>query len=230
MSAIGPGVPPHTTPAKPSQSQAVWAFVLALLGSCCFLIPTVIGIVMGFKVINRSEFEGVDHGRAWGIAAVSVGFAHIGITVLSLLFIFGIDAESLVTSQSVAGPTNADPSIRQLVELAPRDCFNDAGLRRSEVGVLRTVDCAIAHDAEVIDLVAIASYDYPGQAAIDKQAADCQDSFADYVGVPFSKSSLTVSYYYPTRTSWAEPRSHAITCVVLDPAGKLKDTVWRSER
>ncbi|KAA1418683.1 hypothetical protein F0U44_09305 [Nocardioides humilatus] len=195
------------------------------------MIPTVIGIVMGFKVINRSEFEGVDHGRAWGVAAVSVGFAHIGLVIASVLFYFGTDADAFDAEQYVTPPTNADPTIRQLVELKRRDCFNDAGFAGgTQVGVLHVSDCDDAHDAEVIEIVPIASLDYPGQAAIDRQAADCRAAFGDYVGLPLSKSSLTFTYYYPLRASWTDPATHAITCVAVDPAGKLTDSVWQSER
>lgn len=230
MSNAGPGAPhvQPAPPARPSQKQAVWAFVLSLLGCCC--IPAIVGIVMGFKVINRSEFESVDHGRGFGVAAVCIGFAQIGAVLLSIIFNTAFDTHALDTSHYVAGPTNADASIVQLFELKRRDCFDDSGMRRGKVGVLRTVDCDRAHDAEVIDVLPVASYRYPGKSAIGKSGAGCRASFADYVGVPLRGSELVVTFYYPTRASWAEPRSHAITCIVIDPPGKLEDSVWRTER
>jgi hypothetical protein len=185
---------------------------------------------MGYKVINQSDYENVDHGRGWGVAAVCVGFAHIGIVIVVLIFVWGIDADSLDKGQYAYDATNADATVRDLVELAPRDCFDDSALDKDRVGILHAVECDKAHDAEVIDLIPMASFKYPGQTAIDKQARACVDSFADYVGITYAKSELELTYYYPTRASWPEPGTHAITCIVHAHQGPLRSSVWRAER
>lgn len=227
-SAARPPGPPRPAP---SQREAVWALMLAIFGGCCFYIPTIWAIVAGFRIINRSEFENVDHGRSLGVAAICVGAAQIGTTILSIAFVLISDSDSIYTGQYVGRPGNADPSIAQPFDLRRRECFDDPGLQGDAAINLRRVDCAKAHDAEVVDTLDFSSLrTFPGKRSLAAKAVDCGDSFAAYVGTEPRKSELALTYYYPNRTAWQDPGSRVITCVAWDPDGKLEDSVWRTER
>lgn len=231
MSASVPPRPSSPPRPAPSQREAVWALIAAIFGSCCFFIPTIWAIVTGFKIINRSELENVDHGRGLGVAAICVGAAHIGLTILTFAFILVTDSGSIYTGQYVGERTNADPTIAQPFDLRTRECFDDPQLQGRTVDNLHLVDCTEAHDAEVIDILDFSSLrTFPGKQSLATKAADCSDSFASYVGVAPAKSQLALTYYYPTEDGWQDPGSRVITCVVWDPDGKLTESVRRSER
>lgn len=224
--------PHYSAPPRPapSQARAVWALVLTLLGGCCCYVPTVIGIVMGFKAINRSELENVDHGRGLGAAAVCVGFAQLGALVVSLTLVFGGDLLALDTGGYAEKPANADASRVEIADLHRRDCFSDARLHGGKKGVTRLVDCDRPHDAEVFDVLPIQSGSFPGLPAFKQRARDCRTSFADYVGVPVDESRLAVTWYYPTKQGWVDPSTRVITCVAMGRKDQLTGSVWRTER
>ncbi|MEZ0578669.1 DUF4190 domain-containing protein [Nocardioides sp. MH1] len=214
----------------PDQSQAIWALVLSIFGGCCLYIPTIAAIVMGFRVLKRSDEDRVDHGRGLAIAAVLVASTYVGLALATLSAFLGADAFDLASGHRAGRPMLADASRVEISDLVPRDCFTDPRLHGGRRDLTREVDCDRPHDAEVIDLLPVASLDYPGRPAFRHQARKCDESFEGYVGVPLAESELATSYFYPTPSSWSEPSTHMITCVAVDPTGRLRGSVWRSER
>ncbi|MBI5687105.1 MAG: DUF4190 domain-containing protein [Verrucomicrobia bacterium] len=78
------GAPPVVGP--PVNAQAIWSFVLAQLGLCCFpfAIPCVIcGFVSLSQIRQRRE-----RGRALAICGIILGFAGLLLGVLSIIYIW----------------------------------------------------------------------------------------------------------------------------------------------
>jgi hypothetical protein len=213
----------------PSQRTAVWALVLTIFGGCCLYIPTVVGVVMAFKVLNRSEDESVNHGRELAVGALGVAALNLGGGFLTLWLFVGTDLDGLSAGRYGGEPENADPSIVEITDLNVRDCFDDPGMR-GERGPLRRTPCGDPHDAEVTRFLHLTQDDFPGMRAINETAKACTDAFTDYVGRPPGRSELAVTYYYPELAAWADPGARAVTCVVWDPGGKLDRVAWDSGR
>ncbi len=213
----------------PSQSRGIWALCLTVFGGCCCYIPTIVGTVMAFKVLNKSEWEGTNHGRELAIGALGVAAFHLGTLTLSLVVVLGGDTFNLGSGKYGAEAANADASIVAIWDLATGECFDDPSLRDRR-GPLRKVPCEERHDAEVFMLLPLPPGQYPGLPSFRERARDCRVAFAEYVGTPLKDSTLAITFYYPTRASWENPDKPGITCVVLDPRRQLTGSVWQVER
>jgi hypothetical protein len=96
----------------------------------------------------------------------------------------------------------------------------------------RPVDCAGAHDNEVIGIVrSTATGAYPGQQALfDFATNPCYDAFAAYVGIDFQTSELEMIVITPSDVTWAKG-DRVVACVAVAPnAGKLTGSVKGSAR
>ena len=222
-----PGAPRTSPPS--SQRNAIWALLLTIFGPICYFIPVVVGAVMAFKVINRSDDEGINHGRELAIGALGVAAFHLGSGILALWIVFGTDSDGWSAGEYAAEPQNADPDIVAITDLHVRDCFDDPSMR-GDRGPLRRAACGDPHDAEVLRFIHLTQDEFPSRSEIDAAAKDCDDAFTDYVGTPPARSELALTYYYPTRAAWLDPDARAVTCVVWDPDGKLDTAVWDSGR
>ena len=71
---------------------------------------------------------------------------------------------------------------------------------------------------------------YPGKAAIEKwRRAVRQRAFADFVGLPFTKSALNYTYYYPGEDSWQQG-DRLILCEIYDQNGPVTGSLKGAER
>jgi len=117
-------------------------------------------------------------------------------------------------------------AIAPVPTLTTGSCLN--GVQEdAEIDTTGTIDCAIAHDNEVIASIPYTGDGaYPGQPALHAFAeAPCIQAFADYVGIAFDASSLGMFLAVPTDVSWAKG-DRQINCVVSAPAGaKLTGSV-----
>ncbi len=107
------------------------------------------------------------------------------------------------------------------------DCLNDLdSLMVSEVPI---VGCAAPHDLEVFDEFSVtdASWD---PVALGNEADDgCTQRFADFIGLPYEQSSLDVTSYKPTATSWATG-DRLISCMVGDSSAQTTGTLRGTAR
>lgn len=95
------------------------------------------------------------------------------------------------------------------------DCFNDPDTL-SEVSDVEMVECSEPHDNEVYATYDIAGSDFPGQDAVQADAAEgCVDRFEAYVGRDFMSSSLNVSALTPTDQSWGQG-DREVVCFLFD--------------
>jgi hypothetical protein len=210
---------------KPSQAMAGWALGLSLV-FCVPLLPLV-GLVLGIVVLARSR-EGRDHGKGMAIAAIVVGALVMVFQFLSFALgvVDGIRDGFDSTTRDDSGEV-VDGGDMLPTKLRVGDCFDDpalwnAGNEQIEAEVIQGVPCSKPHNFEVYAIFEMEGSDdeYPGQPAIDKRAVDCFREFRKFVGVPYAKSDLEVSLYFPTSASWRVVGDRAITCVAWDPRDK----------
>ena len=124
-------------------------------------------------------------------------------------------------------------AITPLPTLTTGSCMN--GIREGAnptFADIRPVDCAVAHDNEVI-----ASFPYTGDGAHPGQPAllafavtPCIQAFAGYVGIEFEASSLDMIVVAPTDVTWAKG-DRQISCVAFEMTGaKLTGSVRGTAR
>ena len=92
------------------------------------------------------------------------------------------------------------------------------------------VDCSGPHDAEAYASFTMTGDSYPGKAEIEKYGDEqCADAFADFVGLPFTKSALNYTYYYPGEDSWQQG-DRLILCEIYDQTGPVTGSLKGAER
>jgi putative regulator of septum formation len=84
----------------------------------------------------------------------------------------------------------------------------------------RPIDCAVAHDNEIVGSVTHpGAASYPGQPALVQYGeAPCLTAFQQYVGVDFQSSGLDMLEVVPTDVTWLKGDRH-ISCIVLTRDG-----------
>jgi hypothetical protein len=109
------------------------------------------------------------------------------------------------------------------VVLKAGDCVNyqnGTDANGDQVENIAVVDCAQPHAEEaffVFDMPGGTAF--PGYEAIGaEQQTRCQDAFANYVGIEWEQSSLTIGYNGPTEQTWAAG-DHRIACMLEDASG-----------
>jgi hypothetical protein len=124
-------------------------------------------------------------------------------------------------------------AISPIPTLATGTCLNGVHVGAEvTTGTTRPVDCAVAHENEVVGSVLHPGDGaYPGQQAIfDYSQTPCMDAFAAYVGVDFQASVLEMIVITPTDLTWIKG-DRAVACVVLLPnAEKLTGSVRGTAR
>jgi hypothetical protein len=90
----------------------------------------------------------------------------------------------------------------------------------------KTVDCATAHDAEVVGTFNVEQVAYPGDKGLLGAAnGQCPGLFAAYVGIAFDASRLDILPVVPTEIAW-EAGAREVSCVALTTDGtKLTGSV-----
>lgn len=112
-------------------------------------------------------------------------------------------------------------AIAPLPNLATGDCLN-ARFREVQAGEtvdtrnLRPVDCATAHENEVVGTIAYTDAGaFPGMQAFEEFAqAPCLAAFESYVGVSFEVSVLDMFILTPTDLTWIKGHRD-IACIVM---------------
>jgi hypothetical protein len=167
-------------------------FVLAIVGGLLGAVFAIAGLAINTNLVRRTM-------RA-PIRAVAM----FAVTVLAVTCYFG-----------------AAFAIVPVPTLTVGDCLN--GIQEGKTvtsSVSRAVDCATAHDDEIVGSVT-----HPGAASYPRQpallqygSAPCVSAFQQYVGVDFERSSLEMLEVVPTDVTWLKGDRH-ISCVVLTRDG-----------
>lgn len=122
-------------------------------------------------------------------------------------------------------------------DVQPGQCVIDHQLEKvrapgEEVSIdtVEVVPCDQPHTAEAYLKVRIDGKDYPSDARIARAARECRREFKTFVGVPLSRSKLTIYYYFPYEDAWAQGQRQ-VTCLAANTDGtRLTGTVMDSKR
>jgi len=107
-------------------------------------------------------------------------------------------------------------------------CFTDVS--GDTVSTIKTVACTKPHDSEVFLNQKMSAVTYPTHddwTGLVQQY--CLPAFASYIGVDYNDSSLDISYFYPSSTSWSQG-DKTLTCYATDPSGGLTSSLKGSQR
>lgn len=92
------------------------------------------------------------------------------------------------------------------------------------------VPCAEPHDEEVFHEIELPDGAF-SQEAVEAATLECVgDPFTSFVGVPRAESALGVYLISPTEETWDRPGGHVVSCVLVDPAGKVEGTLEGAAR
>jgi hypothetical protein len=104
------------------------------------------------------------------------------------------------------GPTTVD-AFDEVIDAGTGTCFN--GFEEPEI-----VECASAHEGELMGVANMADGDYPGRSAVEEEAErECGDHFESYITDSDKRGEYGVSYSYPSAESW-EGGDREIICVL----------------
>ncbi|PFG40266.1 putative regulator of septum formation [Georgenia soli] len=113
-------------------------------------------------------------------------------------------------------PLGACSGGAEVVDLKVGDCLDKSELGGTEVTSVETKECSEPHDAEVFGSVTHADGDYPGRAAVEKQAEEeCTAKFEEFVGVPYAESKIYFSTLSPTKEGWDRADDRTSLCILL---------------
>jgi hypothetical protein len=187
-----------------SRKMAGWALGLSLV--FCIPFGFLVAIGLAITVLVRSRGGG-DHGKGMAIAALIIsGLIIIANVVYVVVILFaGVDTTDRDSEGNVI-----DGGTVTLDRLRVGDCFNEPnfedlpadGSQGEASASVEVVPCREPHQAEVYHSLEVTGDDFPGESAIDRQAAECVPEFKEYVGKPYGRSRLEITLYYPTSSSW----------------------------
>jgi len=121
-------------------------------------------------------------------------------------------------------------------DLKAGDCVNlvsTVDANGDNVMAKSVVDCGQVHDQQVFSV-----FDYPNATSAfpgyeqlgSVEQGQCQSDFEDFVGVPWERSSYTITYESPDESSWAHG-DRTIDCLLEDASGgRLTGSAEGSER
>lgn len=91
------------------------------------------------------------------------------------------------------------------------------------------VPCGEPHTYEFYFESVLPAGDYPSDFT-PVVGPICRDGFEPYVGVPISESSLSITWFLPTREGWEQFDDRVVQCLVYDMNGDLSQSVRDSKR
>lgn len=222
--------------------MAVTALLLSLV--FCFPVLPLVAIVLAIVVLVRGR---ADSGRGLAIAALVIAPLALIPTVLLLTtgllgeakdeFMAGFeeelrgpegerDANGRITATSQVG----------IDHLRIGDCVlrmqtvDDVEAGEAPVGEATAVPCTARHLGEVYDIFDLDDEDFETQDDLDLAAVTgCLPEFKAYVGVPYRRSKLEITYYAPTvdQVSFA---TDTVICIATSRFGLTTSMLKGSKR
>lgn len=122
------------------------------------------------------------------------------------------DDESVATTVTSVVPGQA------LDDLVPGDCL--VQVPNTAAGLVETVDCGLAHRAEVYAVHDADGGPFPGSDQLGAEAAlRCVALYEAYAGEPIDPTTdRALAEIVPSEASWADGDRHVV-CLALPPAG-----------
>ncbi|MBL8778599.1 MAG: septum formation family protein [Acidimicrobiales bacterium] len=142
-------------------------------------------------------------------------------------------AAPAATTTTVAGggPATTSAAATPITDLVAGDCVDGSAFSADSTGEAteaQVVDCAAAHDGEVVGVITYTEgpeVAFPGADQVAAYADEqCAIAFEAYVGVAYGTSPLSMVSLWPTEASWSGGDREAV-CVAFDPAAQLTATV-----
>ncbi len=105
--------------------------------------------------------------------------------------------------------------------LRPGDCFNSG---QNDISITPRA-CSTPHDAEVFATFHATGGNWPGEAALQAQAASgCSTRIAGYMNPVLATSALALEYVYPDSVAW-QAGARTIVCDVRSLSGPITGSV-----
>ena len=162
--------------------------------------------------------------RTRALVVVAIAAAAMVLSGCSLLGQLGND-----TPRDASGTPTAANSDADVFSIKVGDCLDDA----SSTGTVTTapiVPCAEPHNSEAYKSVQMTDGAFPGDDAVTTQANEaCAAAFPAFIGIAYDDSNLSISYYFPTKESWANG-DREIMCTVYDDGVKTTGTLKNAKR
>ncbi len=110
-------------------------------------------------------------------------------------------------------------SEQSVFEIPVGSCAASDSFGVAAEGVLESlplIDCAEPHDLEAFATMDLEGDEFPGDASL-KETADafCIAEFESFVGVSYTESELSVTYFAPTADSWDRSGDREVLCWVV---------------
>jgi len=162
--------------------------------------------------------------RTRALALLAIAAAAVVLSGCSVL-----DQLNNTTPRDASGTPTAENTDANVFSIKVGDCLDDA----SSTGTVTTapiVPCSEPHDSEAYKSVQMTDGAFPGADAVTTQANEaCAAAFPAFIGVPYDDSNLSISYYFPTKDSWANG-DREIMCTVYDDGVKTTGTLKNARR
>lgn len=162
--------------------------------------------------------------RARAMALLAITAAAVALSGCTMIGQLTNSTPRDASGAPTAANTNAD-----VFSIKVGDCLDDA----SSTGTVTTapiVPCNQPHDSEAYTSVQMKDGAFPGADAVTTQANEtCAAAYPAFIGIPYDDSDLSISYYFPTKESWANG-DRQIMCTVYDNGVKTTGTLKNAER
>ncbi|MCS5719037.1 septum formation family protein [Herbiconiux sp. CPCC 205763] len=130
------------------------------------------------------------------------------------------------TTHASTAPS-ADPKQTDVFTLKVGDCLND--IDEMLISDVPLVDCAAPHDLEIFDEFTVTDASWDPVSLAQEADSGCTDRFAAFIGLPYDDSTLDVTSYKPTATSWITG-DRLISCMVGDSSAPTVGTLRGAAR
>jgi hypothetical protein len=125
-------------------------------------------------------------------------------------------------------------------DVSAGQCFTPPSEVKAELSEVRALPCTEEHTQEAYAVVPYSTagegatdskQQYPGSDVLTTFAnSTCAQRYADYVGVPYTDSSLFFTYLLPSARSWESAGDRSIICFITTTGEKLTASVKNSKR
>ncbi len=225
-----PMYPP--TPSSDTDSMAVAAFVLGLLGFVwiCAILAIVFGIIARNRI--RRTFE---RGRGQATAGIVLGSIWLGLYVVGIVVAVVVAITSSSSSSAPPAPasTAAGSQAVKPWTLKAGACFDmpavAAGKAVSVPSVVPIL-CTQPHNAQIFATFNVSGsmLSYPGDAKMSSLAGSgCAARAPASLDSARVSDSMSIRYLYPEETSWLAG-VRTVSCVVYNPTPTLTSSLLKS--
>jgi hypothetical protein len=216
----GPGYPRHSgghrsAPDRGTSGFAIASFILGIFGMVLFSVG--FGIAALVRIRDRPQ-------RGKGLAITGLVLSGVWILGVGALIAFAHSYGQPHRSAST-GQISAKGTV-SIFSLRPGDCFQNPTSDATLLGVAYvTADpCTTAHNAQIFADFSATGTDYPGDAALERQAnIGCPARVAGTLDKSKITSAMSLHFLYPQQ-SWADGH-RTITCVIVNPTSDLTSSL-----